>query len=70
MFRKLRGKLRELDIDQSYMADQLDLCQAAVSHRMTSRTPWRLNEMYIVMDLIGEPYDRLHIYFPPGGRAT
>lgn len=66
-YRKLRGKLRELDIDQRYLGIKLDMCVGSVSARMTGATPWRLDEMYHVMDIINEPYDRLHEFFPRGG---
>ena len=70
MFRKLRGKLKEMDIDQKYLAKFFDLTQASISHRMTSQCSWQLFEMYAVMDLIQEPYERLHEFFPKGGQAT
>jgi len=70
VFRKLRGKLKELDVDQKYLAKLFDLSQSSVSHRLTSLTPWTLDEMYFVMDLIHEPYEKLHEYFPKGGRTA
>lgn len=69
MFRKLRGKFKEMDIDQKYLAKFFDISQASISHRMTNQCSWQLDEMYAVMDLIGEPHERLHQYFPKGGQA-
>lgn len=70
MFRKLRGKLRELDIDQSYLAKKLDICVMSISRKMTGKSPWTSDEMYAVMDLIQEPYEKLHEFFPKGGGVT
>ena len=64
MFRKLRGKLCEMDLDQEYLAEKLGICVMSVSRKMTGKRPWALPEMYAVMDLIQEPYEKLHIYFP------
>lgn len=68
MFKKLRGKLKEIDIDQTYLAKFFDLSQASVSHRLTGKCAWTLTEMYSLMDIIKEPYEKLHEYFPKGGR--
>lgn len=70
MFNKLRGKLHELDIDQSYLAHKLKICPMSVSRKMTGKRPWTLDEMYAVMDLIQEPYEKLHEYFPKDGGVT
>ena len=67
MFRKLRGALKEYDIDQTYLADKLNVCAMSISRKMTGRTPWTLPEMYAVLDLINVPCERLHEYFPRGG---
>lgn len=69
MFRKLRGKLKEEDIDQVYLAEKLGVCPMAVSHRMTGKTDWRLHEMYSVLELIREPPEAIYIYFPPSLKA-
>lgn len=70
MFRKLRGKLKELDIDQKYLAKFFGLSQASISHRLTNQCSWTLDEMYVVMDLIQEPHEKLHEYFPKDGGVT
>lgn len=70
MFRKLRGKLKEMDIDQKCLAKLFDLSQASISHRLTNQCSWALDEMYVIMDLIEEPHEKLHEYFPKDGGAT
>jgi hypothetical protein len=67
MFRKLRGKLKEMDIDQAYLGKQLGLTRVCISNRMTGKVAWCLNEMYALMELIQEPVERLHEYFPKDG---
>jgi DNA-binding XRE family transcriptional regulator len=70
MFRKLRGIFAELEFDQAYIAEKLHVSQQSISNRMRGKYPWTLDEMYAVMDLIQEPYERLHEYFPKGGGTT
>jgi len=67
MFRKLRGKLKEFDIDQSYLADKFGVNVMTVSHCMTGKTQWRLDWMYAILDLIHESPEQLNTYFPRGG---
>lgn len=67
MYCKLRSKLKELDIDQPYLAKILGVCTMSVSHKFTGKTDWQSSEMYAIMDLIREPYELLYEYFPKGG---
>ncbi len=69
-YSKLRGLLRERSIDTAYLAEKLKLASASsVSERMGGHVPWRINEMYAVLDLCKIPHDQLHIYFPKDGRS-
>lgn len=70
MFRKLRGKIVAVGIDQIYLGEKLGLCESSVSARMTGKIDWRLNEMYAVLDLIHEPPETLNVYFPRNGQVT
>lgn len=65
MFDYLAGRLRQLRITQDELGYELNLCSTAVSHRMTGRTEWSLNEMYKVLELCRAEPAELHIYFPP-----
>ena len=69
MFLKLRGRLQELGIDHKYLAKKLKMCPASLSGRMTGRIQWQMSEMYAVMDVIRIQHDRLHEYFPKGGKT-
>lgn len=70
MYRKLRGKLREMGIDQKYLAGFFGISQASVSHRFTGSVPWTIPEAYTIMNLIQEPCERLHEFFPRDGGVT
>ena len=70
MHQKLRKKLKELEIDQVYLAEKLDLARETVSRRMTGKLAWTSTEMYIIMNLIREPHEKLHEYFPESGKAA
>ena len=73
MYRYLSGRLRQLGIRQSDLGHVLGLCETAVSHRMTGRTQWGIDEMYTVLKICQAKPEELHIYFPPQaeqGRAA
>ena len=64
---KLRGKMREKGINGYYLARKLDMTPQSVSHRMTGKTPWRMDEMYNILSMLGEPDSKLSEYFPRNG---
>lgn len=64
---KLRGKMREKGINGDYLARKLDTTPQSVSHRMTGKSPWRLDEMYNILSMLGEPDSKLPEYFPRNG---
>ena len=64
---KLRGKMREKGINGNYLARKLDTTPQSVSHRMTGKSPWRMDEMYNILSMLGEPDSKLPEYFPRNG---
>lgn len=64
---KLRGKMREKGINGDYLARKLDTTPQSVSHRMTGKSPWRMDEMYNILSMLGEPDSKLPEYFPRNG---
>lgn len=66
----LRGKLNEFDIEQRYLAELLNRSLWYVVERLAGRSPWGQDDMYKLMEIIGEPDDMLHNYFPPKGNAA
>jgi len=70
-YSKLRGLLAERDINTEHLAKLIGLRTAAsISQRMSGKTPWRMDEMYTILDLCGIPHDQLHIYFPKDGKSV
>ena len=61
---RIRSRMYELGVDASYMAKRLGMSDASYSFRMNARRPWRLNEMYDVMDILGIPSSEMNEYFP------
>ena len=67
LHRKLRLKLREMDMDGAYLARRLKMTPQCLSARMVGRIPWRTDEMYTILSLIHEPDSALAAYFPRNG---
>lgn len=67
MYRYLAGRLRQLGLQQEDLGFALGLCSTAISHRMTGRTAWNIDEMYKVLEVVRAKPEELHIYFPPKG---
>lgn len=67
-FHKLRMRLLEFDYTQEDVARKTRLGRASVSARLNARKPWTLDEMYDILDMIGEPPSRMHEYFPRNGQ--
>ena len=64
---KLRGKMREKGINGDYLARKMGTTPQSVSHRMTGKSPWRMDEMYNILSMLGEPDSKLSEYFPRNG---
>ena len=64
---KLRGKMREKGINGNYLARKMGMTPQSVSYRMTGKTPWRMDEMYNILSMLGEPDNKLSEYFPRNG---
>lgn len=68
LFNALRGALTAKGIEQKYLAELMDRGESYISHRFTGKKPWNQDEQYTLMDIINEPYEKLHFYFPKNGR--
>jgi transcriptional regulator with XRE-family HTH domain len=66
-FKALRGAMIAKGIDQRYLAELLGRGECYISHRMTGKAEWSMNEMYQIMDILDMPYERLHEMFPKDG---
>lgn len=68
-YQYLRQAMKEKGIEQSDLCYALDRSSTYITARIQGRMPWLQNEQYAIMDMLGEPYDRLHIVFPPKGKT-
>ena len=64
---KLRGKIREKGIKGNYLSRKMGMTPQSVSHRMTGKTPWRMDEMYNILSMLGAPDNKLSEYFTRNG---
>lgn len=64
IFKQLDLRLRELDMNQSEIAQILGMTQPAFSARMTGRTPFTEPEMQRLLSEIGQPEETLADLFP------
>ena len=60
----LAGRLRQLKMQQRDLARALAMSETSLSHRMTGQVPWRVDEMYDVLRIIGAATAELPLYFP------
>ena len=60
----LAGRLRQLKMQQRDLARALAMSETSLSHRMTGQVPWRVDEMYDVLRIIGATPAELPRYFP------
>ena len=60
----LAGRLRQLKMQQRDLARALAMSETSLSHRMTGQVPWRVDEMYYVLRIIGAAPAELPLYFP------
>lgn len=66
-YASLRAKMQKLNMDQEYLGRQMNMNAMSISNRFTGKTPWKMDEMYAVLDIIGEPDEKLSEYFPRNG---
>lgn len=67
-FKKLRDALYVAEISQADLAEALNCCYLHVNRLLGGKTSWRLDEMYITLELINAT--SLDEYFPKGGYAA
>ena len=64
---ELRAELLRHGYDGKSLALVLGCTPMTISNRLCGKIPWSSNEMYIIMDLLDLPYDKLNVYFPKNG---
>lgn len=68
-YRRLRGAMVAAGLSQDDLGDILHMSAASISNRLRGQQPWRLNEMYAVLNHLGieKPETVLGYYFPRAG---
>ena len=66
-YKYLRGRLRAMGLNDADLANELGMTSNAMSHRMTNRVAWSMDEMYETLRVCGAPAEELHLYFPKDG---
>ena len=69
-FELLRRALAGYGIHHSDLAIELGKCSTEISHRMTAKKPWTLEDMYKILELINVDPSQMHRYFPRKGVCT
>ena len=66
-YKYLRGRLRAMGLNDADLANELGMTSNAMSHRMTGRVAWGMDEMYETLRVCDAPAEELHLYFPKDG---
>jgi hypothetical protein len=69
LFARLRKRIADFGLTHSYFANKINVSPATLSKRINNKSPWLLTEMYQAMEVLQIPHDRMHDYFPKGGKA-
>lgn len=71
LYRKLRARMWEMDIDQSYLSAHIDRSRAYVSDRFVGRNQkqFNLEDIYKIAEVLQIPEDEILSYFPRRGEA-
>lgn len=63
MYRKVRGKIKEVFGTQEAFAEAMDLSYTSISQRLTGALEWKSSEIAKACDLLGIPLAEAHLYF-------
>ena len=63
-FSKLRYAMEEADVDRADIALVLGRDVSYVNQRFRCMYPWKLDEIYAILDLLKIPYALMAEYFP------
>lgn len=66
-YKILRDLLRQNEITSEILAEELGIQVSTVSRKLNDHTPWNSDQMYAILELIGEKPARMHEIFPKNG---
>ena len=64
---EFKSAYKALGITQADIAKRIGKGTSYVNNRLAGSEPWAQSEMYSLLDMIHEPYRKMHLYFPLGG---
>lgn len=67
-YARLRGKLAQYELTNDLLARKLLLTPSTVSRKLNGHSPWTSDEMWQIMELVGEPAHLMHRLFPKDGQ--
>lgn len=62
-YRKLKGKIVEVFGCQRTFAEAIGMNVATVNLKLNGKSDWTSAEMFKGCNLLGIPYDEMHLYF-------
>ena len=66
-YAKLRGKMAEMDVNSTALANYLGRSANYLSGRFNNKFSWDMEEVYKIMDFLKIPHEEIFTYFPPNG---
>ena len=67
LYSELRAEMRRQHIKIVDVAGWLGLKDYSIERRLRNECPWKLDEMYTILDGLHIPNNKMHILFPPNG---
>ena len=68
IFRKLKTVMFSNDVTQAELSKVLGVSETYMTHRMTGRYPFTMDDAYKICDYLHLPYSELSTYFPLNGK--
>ena len=63
MYRKLRGKIKEVFLTQEAFGEKMDFSKTQLSQRLNGSVEWKASEIAKACDLLHIPYEEAYLYF-------
>ena len=67
MFKKLKTDMYANDVDQKTLCKVIKKSQTYLTHRMTGKMPFDMDDVYKICDYFDIPYEQIPNYFPKNG---
>jgi len=68
-YRELRRIMKEAKVSGTELAEAIGLQQGEISTRLCGKVPWKLHEMYAVLDHLGVEESAMAVVFPRDGEG-